>query len=136
MLATAISIRRVAALNRDYEANFRSHVDCLPIFLQVGTTSLRDCSVDLRGTLPQPSITIFPLLIETERHPLVVSGRYHTCQPYRISRENPGKLTSIPVYRGIYEIYRIFKKSNIPPQAAIVHVRSTLNHVLTRYYHE
>ena len=39
-------------------------------FLQVGTTSLRDCSVDLRGTRPQPSITIFPLLIETERHPL------------------------------------------------------------------
>ena len=57
-------------------------------------------------------------------------------QPYRIFRENPGKLTSIPVYRGIYKIYRIFKKSNVPPQAAIVHVRSTLNHVLTRYYHE
>ena len=62
--------------------------------------------------------------------------RLHTCQPYRIFRENPGKLTSIPVYRGIYKIYRIFKKSNVPPQAAIVHVRSTLNHVLTRYYHE
>ena len=60
----------------------------------------------------------------------------HTCQPYRIFRENHGKLTSIPVYRGIYKIYRIFKKSNVPPQAAIVHVRSTLNHVLTRYYHE
>ena len=60
----------------------------------------------------------------------------HTCQPYRIFLENLGKLTSIPVYRGIYKIYRIFKKSNVPPQAAIVHVRSTLNHVLTRYYHE
>ena len=34
----------------------------------------------------------------------------HTCQPYRIFRENHGKLTSIPVYRGIYKIYRIFKK--------------------------
>ena len=55
----------------------------------------------------------------------------HTCQPYRIFRENPGKLTSIPVYRGIYKIYRIFKKSNIPPQAAIVHVWSTLNHGIT-----
>ena len=60
----------------------------------------------------------------------------HTCQPYQIFRENHGKLTSIPVYRGIYKIYRIFKKSSVPPQTAIVHVRSTLNHVLTRYYHE
>ena len=37
-------------------------------------------------------------------------GQTHTCQPYRIFRENHGKLTSIPVYRGIYKIYRIFKK--------------------------
>ena len=29
-----------------------------------------------------------------------------------------------------------FSKNRVPPQAAIVHVRSTLNHVLTRYYHE
>ena len=41
--------------------------------------------------------------IELDRYSL------QTCQPYRIFRENPGKLTSIPVYRGIYKIYRISK---------------------------
>ena len=70
MLAAAISIRRVAALNRDYEANFRSYVDCLPIF----SPSRNDFPKRLLSRPSRHTSSAFnyhfPLLIETERHPL------------------------------------------------------------------